>query len=119
MAIQDEIQKAIGAHGMWKQKLREAIDLGTSSHSVATVCLDNQCEFGKWLHGLDLKTRGTNRWQCVKAAHADFHREAGRILDLALKGKKKEAEDGLAMKSRFADVSAKLTLEMLAWKKEA
>jgi hypothetical protein len=118
MNIQEEIQKAIGEHGKWKQRLRVAIDSGTSDHSVSTVCQDNQCAFGKWLYTLDRKTSSSNRYQCVKVAHADFHREAARILELALDGKKKDAEEGLSFTSKFADVSAKLTLEMMAWKKE-
>jgi hypothetical protein len=118
MNIQEEIQKAIGAHRQWKQRLHAAIDSGTFDQSVSTVCQDNQCAFGKWLYSLDRKTSSSNRYQCVKAAHADFHREAARILKLALDGKKKDAEEGLSFSSKFAAVSAKLTLEMIAWKNE-
>lgn len=119
MNIQEEIRKAIGAHGMWKQNLRSAIDSGKSEHSTATVCQDNQCAFGKWLYSVDATIKSSSRWQCVKTAHAEFHREAARVLDLALAGKKKEADDGLAFTSNFGNASAKLTKEMMEWMKEA
>lgn len=117
--IQEEIQKAIGAHGMWKQRLRTAVATGHADITVEITCQDNQCAFGKWLYTLDGATRSSPRWQCVQTAHADFHREAGRVLELALGGKKKEAEEALSFSSRFNEVSAKLTAEMMAWKKQA
>jgi len=47
MAIAEEITKAIGAHGMWKQRLRQAIDTGKSEFTVERVRPDNLCDFGK------------------------------------------------------------------------
>lgn len=117
--IMEEIQKAIAAHGMWKQRLRTAIATGQSDVSVSDVCHDNQCAFGKWLYTLDPATRSSNRWQCVRTLHADFHREAARILELALAGRKFEAEEALTFSRPFSDISAKLTAEMMAWKRGA
>lgn len=104
---------------MWKHRLRSAVDTGKSEFSVGVVCLDNQCPFGKWLHSVDLEMKATARWKCVKTAHADFHREAAKVLDLALTGRQAEARDALGFTSKFTAASAKLTQEMMAWKKEA
>ena len=117
MSIQQEISKAIGAHGMWKSRLKGAINSGKSDASVAVVCQDNQCEFGKWLYALDPQAKASSHWQCVKALHADFHKEAAQVLGLALAGKKAEAEAGLSDKSPFTAVSMKLTVEMMNWAK--
>lgn len=119
MSIPEEIQNAIGAHGLWKHRLRSAVDTGRSEFSASTVCLDNQCPFGKWLYSVGSDIRATSRWKCVKTAHADFHREAAKVLELALAGRTDEARTGLGFTSPFAAASAKLTQEMMAWKKEA
>ncbi len=119
MSIPEEIQNAIAAHGMWKHRLRSAVDTGKSEFSVAVVCLDNQCPFGKWLHSVASELKASPRWKCVKVAHADFHREAAKVLELALSGRQPEARDALSFTGKFAAASARLTQEMMAWKKEA
>ncbi len=115
MDLQSEIKKAIGAHGMWKGRLKTAIHTGKSEATVAVVCQDNQCEFGKWLYALDPKVKAEKHWQCVKGLHADFHKEAGSVLGLALAGKKAEAESALTDNSKFNAITMKLTMEMMAW----
>ena len=51
MSFQDEITKAIGAHGIWKMRLRTAIDSGKADANAADVAKDNACAFGQWLYG--------------------------------------------------------------------
>jgi methyl-accepting chemotaxis protein len=77
--------------------------------------MDNQCEFGKWLYGLDVIEKAHPRAIRIKALHADFHREAGRVLAMALAGKKKDAEATLAPTSAFAKTSGALALELNGW----
>ena len=51
MSIKEEINKAIGAHGMWKFRLDQAVEKGTSEFTVDNVRKDNLCDFGRWLYG--------------------------------------------------------------------
>src|SRR4030067_3690693 len=51
MAFEDEITKAIGAHGVWKMRLRTAIDSGKADANAADVAKDSVCAFGQWLYG--------------------------------------------------------------------
>ena len=51
MSLQDEITKAVGAHGVWKMRLRTAIDTGKADANAADVAKDNACAFGQWLYG--------------------------------------------------------------------
>jgi len=103
---------------MWKNRLKTAIATRKSDVPVAKVCQDNQCEFGKWLYALDGRKR-TSRWQCVKAHHADFHKEASAVLQLALEGRKDEATARLSESSKFAVISSQLTKEMMDWSNES
>jgi hypothetical protein len=115
MSMKENLQKAIAAHGLWKQRLRSAMGTGKSEFAPATVRLDNQCEFGKWLFSLDPASRQSPHYNKVKSIHADFHKEAARILDLALNGKRSEAEEGLSRMGKFEKLSAGLTLEIMGW----
>ena len=54
----------------------------------------------------------------MKAHHADFHHAAAEVLELALAGRRAEAEAAIAADSRFNEVSKKLTLAMMAWKED-
>jgi hypothetical protein len=49
--------------------------------------------------------------------HADFHKAAADVLELALAGKKEEAHAALARGSHFALLSSKLTTPMMEWKR--
>jgi len=105
----DNIVRAIAAHAKWKYYLRQAIKTGKSEWTVPTVRVDDQCEFGTWLRSVEPADRG----------HGEFHRAAADVLELALSGRRDEAEAAIAPDSRFADVSKKLTLAMMAWKEDA
>jgi hypothetical protein len=121
MALKEEITKAIGAHGMWKARLRTAIDTGKSDTNVADAGKDNGCAFGQWLYGptIDATAKGGGDFKEVQKLHAEFHKAAGQVLQLALQGKKTEAEKLLALDGGFSDVSARLTSAMMRWQKSA
>ena len=114
----EEINKAVGAHGIWKNRLKAAIDTGRSDVTPAVAAADDKCAFGKWLHGLPAEMQTSPRCQNVKELHACFHREAASILDLALSGEKEKATDSLATGSSFSATSTQLTEAMMEWKRE-
>lgn len=116
MNIQEEISKAISAHGQWKVKLRKAIDTGECESTPAKVKMDNNCSFGKWLHNrIDDAYKEHPMYPEVVKLHAEFHKEAGAILELAMNGKTEEANARLGLGSQFSSHSAKLTQKMKEW----
>lgn len=117
MSLTDQIDKAIAAHATWKVRLRKAIADGKSDFSPTVVSVDNQCEFGKWLYSLPANDQEGQDWKNVREHHAKFHKEAGKVLWLALAGKKAEADTGLANGSPFAKISVELTSALMRWKK--
>ncbi|MBI5267020.1 MAG: CZB domain-containing protein [candidate division Zixibacteria bacterium] len=114
-----EIDKAVGAHGMWKNRLKQAIESGKLDTPVATIRTNNQCAFGKWLYGptLSAQDKSSEYYKTVTELHTQFHQVAAQVAELATSGKKNEAEKALAPDSRFASISSKLTAAMLSWKK--
>lgn len=113
------ISKAVAAHGMWKTRLKSAIASGTLDMPVETIRQDNQCAFGKWLYGQELSAqdKATSHYRTVKALHADFHRAAARVAELALSGSRAEAQKLMALDGEFTSASAKLTQAMMDWQK--
>jgi hypothetical protein len=117
MSLHDEIEKAIGAHGMWKTRLNDAIETGKSEFAPEKVCTDNQCEFGKWLYGATITAADKvgDHYEGIRKLHAEFHKITGDVLKLALEGKKAEAQKLVGTGGRFANLSAELTRAMMKW----
>jgi hypothetical protein len=120
MGTQDQINAAIGAHGMWKARLKPAIEKGTSEFSPATIQVDDRCDFGKWLHGAE-KTAFKSSPHYTKRVqlHRQFHIVAAKVLSLALNGKRDEALHFLDLQGEFSLASATLTKAMVDWKSAA
>ena len=114
MAKREEINQAIGAHGVWKQRLRQSIRSGNSELTPAETQSETLCEFGKWLHSLPPEEKACQHWKTVQDLHLRFHLEAARVLALATTGDKEEAEKALV--GGFSDVSARLTSSMMKWR---
>lgn len=116
--IKDEIDKAIAGHGAWKARLLGAIKQEKLDVPVGTIKMDNQCDFGKWLHGTSTTPaiRDSVSYKKVKELHSEFHKSAARVAELAVAGKKKEAEKLLQIGGEYTLVSSKLTMAMVEWK---
>lgn len=116
MSTRDEINKAVSAHGQWKQKLRAAIETGQCESTPDKVKMDSNCSFGKWLHRrIDPSAKQTEHYPIVVDLHAKFHKEAGHILALALTGKTELANEKLGLGSEFSKISSQLTQAMQHW----
>lgn len=114
---QDNIAKAIAAHGQWKERLIQAIEAGTSDFDPDVVKQPDRCEFGKWLYGSEISNEAKSSDYYDKAVdlHAKFHVEAGKVLSAALRGDKQDAKRMMAPQSEFADLSSELTQTLNAW----
>ncbi|GLT02289.1 hypothetical protein GCM10007897_36950 [Sphingobium jiangsuense] len=117
-ALAQEINNAIGAHGMWKLRLRTAISMGSSDVDPRTACRDDQCPFGKWIHGptIDTATRAGMPYQVVRRLHREFHESAGKVLSLALSSRAAEAD--ALYNGEFIPRSEKLVRALTKWKGE-
>lgn len=117
MGMLEKIDGAVGAHAQWKSRLTLAIEAGSSEFKPEVVKTDNACEFGRWLHGdVDAATKATEKYLAVKKLHADFHAEAGRILELAVGGKREEAMTAMGLGSKYMSTSVRLNAAMASWK---
>jgi len=118
MIKQDVFDKAIAAHAGWKARLRTTVSAGKSDVPASTVKADNQCDFGKWLNGMDLSAaeKQTDTYREVKQLHATFHQQAGRVVELATSGRKAEAEKAIGIGGSYSQASSALTEAMIRWR---
>ena len=113
--LKDQITAAIGAHSLWRNRLQDAIRAGKSDLDATKVERDDQCELGKWLHSpLDEATKGP-QYRKVCEQHALFHKEAARVLRVALTGKKDDATK--LLDSDFTKISSGLVGLLMEWKR--
>ena len=119
MSIKDDIDKAIVAHGRWKSKLAAIVETGESDVTPEHVSKDFNCSFGKWLHyRIDPSEKRSALYEEIVALHRAFHKEAGEILDLALKREIAAANERMSLGSEFRRTSSELLRKLEAWKEE-
>lgn len=111
-----QVDAALVAHGLWKARLREAIDSGKSDFSVDKVQRDDACDFGQWLrspghHGPEFDK--------VRQLHAAFHLEAAKVLQLAVTGRKADAVAALGIGGEFSKASSRLVVALKSWQQKA
>lgn len=110
---------AVMAHLNWKVKLRTAM-MDDLVLDAETISRDNACPLGKWLHGGAKTKYGqlASYHGCVHA-HADFHREAGKVAVLINQKKHAEAEAALANGAPFTAASNTAVLAITQMKEDA
>lgn len=85
-----DIVSAIEAHVRWKIRLEAHIN-GTSTENLDpdTVCKDDQCTLGRWIHGHGRARYGAAAlFLSLEQTHAKFHRSAADIIRQANAGDK-------------------------------
>jgi aerotaxis receptor len=101
-AAEFDLQTFLSAHLNWKARLRDAVRL-QEQFDVETVRKDDCCPLGQWLHG-----KGRTQWGHLPGLtrlldeHAAFHREAGRVAEVANRGDEAGVQRLLGTGSAFS-----------------
>ncbi len=108
-----DLNVAIQKHAEWKFKLRNAVHSKTVL-DAQSISKDNNCEFGKWLHGEARLFLGSHKSypNCV-AEHAAFHLAAGSVARAVNAGQKEQVEKLMAAGSEFAERSKKVAVAIV------
>jgi hypothetical protein len=118
MSDPSEINKAIKAHSVWKVRLKDAVDTGTSEFTPSKVRDSHMCDFGKWLDTLPPAEKAQDDYKRIDALHAKFHAEAANVLQMAIGGQREKAHVAITdIKSDFVYVSAQLINALSEWKR--
>lgn len=121
MGLENEIKNAIGDHGIWKKKLKNAVNTGKIDVKIPAIRSDHYCDFGKWLHGPSIteNQKNSKHYQTVHDLHALFHEKAAKVAELAVNGKRVAAMRMLDVNGEYVEASATLATAMIAWLQEA
>jgi len=104
-----DLDSAIKAHADWRSKLRHAAMQGERV-DAETICRDDQCALGKWLHGRGQSQYGGKpAFVELVSAHRGFHDEAGKVARSINQGAGPEAEKLLDSDTPFARASQQVT----------
>lgn len=113
--IDDEINvpDAITAHVSWKVRLQKYID-GKSDENLdpMSVCRDDQCALGQWIHGPATQRFHTNKaFHTLRSHHAQFHYVAANIVRYMQEGDKAGAQ--ALLKGEYSRVSHHVMMMLL------
>ena len=97
----------------------DAVNTGKSEWTVQGIRSHDTCEFGKWLASLPPSESSSQQCKKVAELHAEFHKAAAEVLEIALSGRREEGEAAISLGSRFLLISSDLTMAMSAWKEAA
>lgn len=110
-SLHDQLQAAITAHATWKSKLKSALTESKTSLDIATIKMDDQCEFGRWLREVYQTTKHSTHYGEVARLHAEFHVRAADIVERIKRGEIRASAIGTVWKN----ASAALTRAMKNW----
>jgi methyl-accepting chemotaxis protein len=116
-ASQQTLQDAVSAHSAWNSRLRAAIESGKLDMPVGKIQVDDQCQFGKWLHGAQLSPaeKATAHYRSVKELHRQFHEEAAKVAQFAISHQKLAAEKEMGPAGEYTRISSALIDAMKKW----
>ncbi|MDD5297304.1 MAG: methyl-accepting chemotaxis protein [Rhodocyclaceae bacterium] len=123
--LQERAQKAsdamdfdgvIHAHLQWKSKLRDFLDGKGDKLDPAVVGRDDKCALGQWIYGTGAAHGHKPGFIKLKEKHADFHRCAGHVIQLAQRGDRSGADR--VLQDEFAALSEQAVSEIRRIKRE-
>ncbi len=79
MGMKSEIEQALEAHAAWRKRFKDFLS-GRGAFDAATAGANDQCQFGKWLNHEGYRLMPTELYGDIRAAHDEFHRVAGGIV---------------------------------------
>jgi hypothetical protein len=116
MLTKEEIDKGMAVHSRWKERLLDAISNQRTELNPELIKTEKNCEFGRWLTGLEKEGTQSEDYKTIKALHIEFHKTASEILSLAARGKRQEALNKFQSGGQYSIISGKLVLALRAWK---
>jgi len=117
--VRSELKKAIFTYGCLRSRLLSAIEDGNTEMKAMRIGKDDECELGVLIYDTpELRELNPDRYERVRRAHREVHKQVAIILSLATSGKGFEAGSLISPKSVYAKASAALEGELTAWCQE-
>lgn len=113
-----DLDQAIYDHAEWKIQFQAAIGKHEPME-VASICSDDCCNLGRWLHGTGQRKAGhLTAFTFLLQTHAAFHQEAARIAALIHAGDFPAAKAELEYGTPYARASQGVALAIMSLQEE-
>lgn len=112
--VANTIYMAVVSHTSWKKRLHDMIETDRYEANVAV----EHCEFSQWIQANRSELELYKNFTKVEELHKQFHIEAAKIIQLAKRGKKQQAEAALNYGGAFETISQDLVRNIIAWHDE-
>ena len=91
----EDLEQAIGAHEVWKQRLRDTLRSGRSEIPATTACRHDLCNFGQWLDKTIDAVPPQDRapYEVVNDLHIRFHHNVASVIASIERGNMQAAHD--------------------------
>ena len=110
-----QVIAAIASHHAWMGRLKTAAELGRSSVDVATTEKEDACPIGQWLtREVSPVLKAMPLYARTRTLHAQFHKDAARVLGLAL-ARDPRAKTELAAGGVFSHTANELRRALNDW----
>jgi hypothetical protein len=117
--VGSQLKKALFTYGGLKSRLLSTMDSGDTDMQAARMSKDDQCDLGSLIYdSAVLQKLNPNRYDRVRRAHKELHKQVGAFLLLATAGKRFEASKLVSPGSAFVNAWSILESELSAWCKE-
>ncbi len=114
--IANTVYMAIVQHNKWKHQLKEIVETGQVGEEYDPD--PSHCSFGQWMEENADALKAFDKYQQVNELHKQFHDEAGRIVMLALKGEREQAQTSMEYGNEFDHLSQALVKAIIEWHDE-
>lgn len=108
MSMKSEIEQALDAHAAWRKRFKDFLN-GRGAFDAATAGANDQCQFGQWLNREGYRLMPSELYDDIRAAHDEFHRVAGAIVQKIKDKQFAAARQDLAGDGAFNHASERLT----------
>jgi methyl-accepting chemotaxis protein len=105
---------AVRAHFVAMDKLVAYLSNPSGSSPASDVYKDDQCPLGRWIYGAGRAHADNREYTELRTVHAEFHRSAGQLLEVANQGRSVANRMTLGSDSAFARSSSAIVKAIMA-----
>lgn len=110
------LRAALVVHQVLTARVIHTVHTATTGPDVDQTRRDDECPFGWWLFGtMSENHRTAPLYDKTIDAHARYHREAARVLELSAAGHHADARAAIRPASPLSDAANSLTVVLLHW----
>ena len=107
MAIKAEIEAALNAHSLWRERFKDILN-GRVPFDIATINATDQCVFGQWLNNEGYRMIPSQLHDEIGIVHQEFHHIAAEIIQKIKEKRYAEAREDIALEGSLNRKSMQL-----------